>query len=583
MAGIPFEEHLFRVASAVQGLEPDPVDVDLSPVYAEPDEEVRASRRQCLDDARVRMGAQLDLLNYIAATIQSVQQEIRQRYSRTINAKAPIDVLPPEILGDILTYAVAQAGCTRLGALEVAQVSSHWRRVALQLSSLWSKIVVHERLPRIATRDYDAFIAEWVRRSGDAPLDIMIQAQYLGLLKKLEISALRIRSLTIIDWKKRTGFLTPYSDHPDYVKNMALPSLEILRLLDRHFLGSIPKGLETCDLPKLHTLVIVGPCIVFLPQLLTAHGAQLRSLTIVEDFLPREFMERIDQHCTSLETLRLRGYESSFQFERDPGSVPNGGLEMKTLVRLETFHCTPEMVMVLDRYCRFPNLRSFTIIVRGADNNAERLEVFRDFLAGIVRNEQNTNAYMMDTDHKTIFQIQRCAFLEELVIDGNPETVCEFLKALYSLSAKQPFDTFISQLDAPVPSIFPSSLKTLSLLAFGIPRDPPIIDFMHHFLALILEPFPTQLSITSSEALIDDSPAEGQTQEAPKYRCCIDDSSRGLPTVILPCLITHKDFLTHHLAWYEQRVGKIEEPDFWTLDLGLEYEGVNFLTQYGHY
>ncbi|KAF9511157.1 hypothetical protein BS47DRAFT_1195493 [Hydnum rufescens UP504] len=275
------------------------------------DEEVRASRRQSLDDARVRIDTQLEVLNRIAATIQSAHQELQQRRSRTINAKAPIDVLPPEILGDILTYAVAQAEHTRLAALKVAQVSSQWRRVALQLSSLWSKIVIHERLPMIATRDHDAFISEWVRRSGDAPLDLMIQAQYLGLLKKLEISASRIRSLTIIDWKKRN---VSYPDHPDYVKNMALPSLETLRLLDRHFFGSGVEGLETCNLPKLHTLVTVGPCIVFLPVLLKAH-----------------------------ETLRLRGYESSFQFEQDPGSVSNGDLEMKTLVRLETFHCTPEM------------------------------------------------------------------------------------------------------------------------------------------------------------------------------------------------------------------------------------------------
>jgi F-box-like len=381
-----FEEHLFRVAGAVQGLAPDPVDVDLSPIYAERDEGVRASRQQSLDAARVRMDSQLHLLDSIAATIQSAQQEIRQRRSRTINAKAPIDALPPEILGDILTYAVAQAEHTRLAALKVAQVSSHWRRVALQLSSLWSKIVIHERLREIATRDHDAFIAEWFRRSGDAPLDIMIQAQYLGLLKNLEISALRIRSLSIIDWKKRQ-YLTPCSDHPDYVTNMALPSLEILRLLDRHVFGADMAGLETCDLPKLHTLVAVGPCILFLPPLLTAHGAQLRSLLIVEDFVPWEFMEHIGQHCTSLETLRLRGYESSFLFERDSLPVLNGGLEMKTLVRLETFHCTPEMVMVLDRYCRFPNLRSFTIIVNDSDSDAERLEIHRDFLASIVRNE----------------------------------------------------------------------------------------------------------------------------------------------------------------------------------------------------
>jgi F-box-like len=388
MVGIPFEEHLFRIARVVKGFEPDPVDVDLSPIYAERDEEVRASRRQSLDDARVRIDTQLEILNRIVATIQSAHQELQQRRSRTINAKAPIDILPPEILGDILTYAVAQAEHTRLAALKIAQVSSHWRRVALQLSSLWSKIVIHERLPRIAARDHDAFIAEWFRRSGNAPLDLMIQAQYLGLLKKLEISASRIRSLTIIDWKKHKA---SYPDHPDYLKNMVLPSLEILRLLDRHFFGVGVEGLETCDLPKLHTLVIVGPCILFLQQLLTAHGAQLRSLTIVEDFLSREFMEYISQDCTSLETLRLRGYVSPFRF-KDPGTVPNGYLEMKTLVRLETFHCTPEMVMVLDRYCRFPNLRSFTIIVRDADNNTERLEVFRDFLAGIVRNEQDMNA-----------------------------------------------------------------------------------------------------------------------------------------------------------------------------------------------
>jgi hypothetical protein len=282
MVASPFEEHLARVAGVVQGLEPEHFNVDLSPIYAERDEEIRASRRQSLDDARVRMDAQLEILNHIAAKIQSAQQEIRQWRSWAINAKAPIDILPPEILGDILTYALAQAEHTRLAALEFTQVSSHWRRVALQLSSSWSKIVVHEMLPRIARRDYDAFIAEWVRRSGDAPLEIMIQAQYLGLLKKLEISALRIRSLSIIDWQKH-GTLTPYPDHPDYVKNMALPSLEILRLLDRRPFRSGIGGLETFDLPKLHTLVVAGPCIQFLPQLLTAHGgAQLRSLSIVE-------------------------------------------------------------------------------------------------------------------------------------------------------------------------------------------------------------------------------------------------------------------------------------------------------------
>jgi hypothetical protein len=65
---------------------------------------------------------------------------------------------------------------------------------------------------------------------------------------------------------------------------------------------------------------------------------------------------------------------------------------MKTLVRLETSRCTPEMVAVLDRYCRFPNLQSFNIIVCGLDSDAERLEIHRDFLASIVRNEQDTNA-----------------------------------------------------------------------------------------------------------------------------------------------------------------------------------------------
>jgi F-box-like len=389
MVGTPFEEHLARIADVVQGLQLDPVNVDLSPIYAEHDEEVRASRRQSSDEAGVPMDAQLEILNHIAPKIQSVQQEMQQRRSQAINSKTPIAVLPPEILGDILTYAVAQAGHTRLGALKVSQVSSHWRRVALQLSSLWSKIVVHEKLPRIATRNHDEFIAEWVRRSGDTPLDIMIQAQYLGLLKKLEISAVRIQSLTIIDWKKREA---SYPDHPDYVKNMALPSLEILCLLDRHLFGTVVQGLETFDLPKLHTLVVVGPCLLFLPPLLTAYGAQLRSLSIVEDFLPWEFLEHIGQHCTSLETLRFRGCQFPFGFERDYVPVPNGDLEMKTLVRLETFRCTPEMVMVLDRYCRFPNLRSLSIVVHYFDNRAGRLKVHRDFLAGIVCNEQDANA-----------------------------------------------------------------------------------------------------------------------------------------------------------------------------------------------
>ena len=171
-----------------------------------------------------------------------MQTSVMRRSLQTTRQEAKVDTLPDHILVDIFSVLTFSSDDSRLYAPDtVSHVSSRWRAIALNTSSLWTFIVV--TFPFAAGQIARATAA--LRRSRDRPIDVHIDVRdpdwswesdedqhqvesvfVVEIMEWLGLSHPRWRSLTVLTdtWAPMHAFLA-YS-----TMFTSLPKLERLSL-----------------------------------------------------------------------------------------------------------------------------------------------------------------------------------------------------------------------------------------------------------------------------------------------------------------------------------------------------------------
>ena len=384
-----FEQQLNHIVATVESLELYPFDVDLSPAYAEHDRNIRASRRKSLEKAREQIDAQVKAIRRIESRVQFLQRDLERRSALLHNACAPVHGLPPDVLGDIFTVTVHsinplddyyQRSPVRSYATSISHVCSYWRAVALQRPLLWSPIVV--RRDKVLSDD----VREWVRRSGDAPLDVVLYPSDLLPLMNLDLPIARIRSLVFFEDISPRLLRQYLDDLSGFVRSMS--SLEHLRiysyrsaerpmspdLLSPDTMNRNPFDLNSFELPHLRRLEVFE----FRRDLLELNptrGSQLRHLSLCNTYLNLKAWRHIVHVCHSLETLRLSNALDEFRDSPEVGEI----WEMNKLIRLEIYAQSAGSIVF--PHMRFPDLRIFFIEARGKG----RITYIVKNLLGVVR------------------------------------------------------------------------------------------------------------------------------------------------------------------------------------------------------
>ncbi|KAF9513664.1 hypothetical protein BS47DRAFT_1343891, partial [Hydnum rufescens UP504] len=454
--------------------------------------------------------AQLANVRDVASRIRSIQTNLERRNALTKNADTPIHLLPPDVLGDIFMTAVWSE---RSFVVKISHVCSYWRAVALQHTRLWAHIKA-----RAGNSFLNGAVREWIRRSGDGPLDIMLEPPGLPLLKLLGISGSRIRSLFL--WN--TGLVEEgrYGNRPDYIRKMKFSALEELRILS---LQEKYVGLNDYRFPRLRLLEVTGSP-PDLPTLSPAYGSQLRTLSLASVNLALADWIRIINMCQSLETLWL---SSPVIGDAPPEASlgPDEIWEMNKLTYLGVRGLAAGGLLL--RRMRFPNLRTFFLQAIDTYQTAEGFGPLE--LLSEVR--------------------QQCQHLDELIIDGDERPLRELLSGLLTLPPPDPLSisSFPSGSNSNTSNhLFPASLRLLRLLTFDTFPDPH--DVSEETIDLIYQ----LISKMWHEAQVLDTtpPWSSGTTGHP-------ESMEGS----LPPLVAREDFLVEFLShwkpltWHEVRVG----------------------------
>ena len=148
---------------------PEPL---LSEIQASMFSDVFAQIESRLNPSHSRTGihdpsARVAALSTVNKGIDATRQFLRSLLTRR-NTLVPISLLPPEILARVFHFLVLKetpfSGGRKLGWIRVTHVCWHWRQVAFDDSSLWSRI--------LGIQANTKWISEMLARAKNAPLDI---------------------------------------------------------------------------------------------------------------------------------------------------------------------------------------------------------------------------------------------------------------------------------------------------------------------------------------------------------------------------------------------------------------------------
>ena len=195
--------------------------------------------------------------------------------SKLINALAPINQLPPEILGMVPKY---QEGQTWKELVTVSGVCSYWRNTLLATPSIWT---------RLNGRGIEKTRA-WVRRSKGLPIHLEAETSPdLQVLKFLAPHFSRLDAVILPCLKARDRSLVAHN----HLAKLLRPNL-LLRILhiDSSDLGGFDKPvIMGGEFPSLESLFIAGTQLLFTnlraPNLRDAHISGTFNPTNLFDFL----------------------------------------------------------------------------------------------------------------------------------------------------------------------------------------------------------------------------------------------------------------------------------------------------------
>ena len=277
-----------------------------------------------------------------AATVQrtKIDEMLRKR-------SAPINQLPAELLLEIFTLAIPSSGevsqylhsSNGYRKLDLASVSRGWRDIICGCPSFWTTIEVGPGAPSLAI---------YLKRSKDAPLDVIIRCQppygptaqtatdeFLAILASLIASVHRWRSMVIVG--DALDLLQLHHPIVSKFSRLTFPSLKSVIIRPMHPFGPFSANtLLTCPdfLAPKRTPVLEHMELKLYPSsahLRTANTLKTLELTILTGFTG--FDSTLRQISTeSLTTLSLMGIITSFALARNSVPFP----VLLTLV----LHCT---------------------------------------------------------------------------------------------------------------------------------------------------------------------------------------------------------------------------------------------------
>jgi len=251
------------------------------------------------------------------------------------NRPTPIDRLPAELLLDIISLAIPKENDIFLSVyksdggrkLELASVSRRWRDIIFGCPSLWTTIEVGPSTPSPAT---------YLKRSHDAPLDVIIQCRprygfaghkevdlLLAKLASLIPSVQRWRSMVII------GDLDLLQIHNPIVRKfsrLTFPSLkraiispsQPLDTNDGNALLTYPDFLAPKYIPVLEHMELDSyPPSARFRTINTLKSLKLKLFSVIPNIDPTTFLRQIP--AESLTTLSLTGDVSSLRLP--PNSI----------------------------------------------------------------------------------------------------------------------------------------------------------------------------------------------------------------------------------------------------------------------
>ncbi|KII93990.1 hypothetical protein PLICRDRAFT_412005 [Plicaturopsis crispa FD-325 SS-3] len=222
---------------------------------------------------------------------------LNARLGARVNRRAPVSQLPNEILGEIFLHYCSEDGALEsyIPALDVSQVSCHWREVALAYPRLWSTIAINER------RCNPCMVGLFLERSRTSLLHIQCDGSepasvFLQLIAHIErwssfvaLSDLRpnlellaktyapmLRDLDIHVWW--ADIFSPESVESTHIFTLGAPLLADAKF-DGVFMPSVP--FESVERLEIKVKITVP----FLQEILAA-ATSLQELTIDHDIIP---------------------------------------------------------------------------------------------------------------------------------------------------------------------------------------------------------------------------------------------------------------------------------------------------------
>ncbi|PPQ78248.1 hypothetical protein CVT25_011707 [Psilocybe cyanescens] len=139
-----------------------------------------------IDVAEATLAQILRESQYAISELQAQRSILENKLAKTMAYLSPIRRLPTELLREIFMWTSEDHPCS---AWVLAAVSASWRRLALRIPVIWSKI-------RLLTTQHSSAdtIRLWLERSGDTvPLDIEIFLRVANSKESPEATAVRLR------------------------------------------------------------------------------------------------------------------------------------------------------------------------------------------------------------------------------------------------------------------------------------------------------------------------------------------------------------------------------------------------------
>lgn len=139
---------------------------DLTPPMRIPNSATRAAHTKSIHLLLIDIAATRKTIEVLKGKLDRLKDGLCYREAAVRTNLAPVASLPPEVLGEIFLFTMAQTPTSRT-SLILSHVNSSWRAISISTRELWTHIQVPSR------SDGEEMFKEFALRSGALPLHIV--------------------------------------------------------------------------------------------------------------------------------------------------------------------------------------------------------------------------------------------------------------------------------------------------------------------------------------------------------------------------------------------------------------------------